>query len=140
MANLKSQGCTLSRFDSTASPNTYQEIGQVISIGGPSGTTGEIDVTNLSSTAKEFIPSLPDWGSVDCEVVFDQATTANRHQELWDDFSAQTTGTYQIALTDSPQTTFTFSAYPSQFALNIAVDDKVGASVSLRITSSVTMA
>ena len=88
MANLKSQGCTLSRFDSTASPNTYQEIGQVISIGGPSGTTGEIDVTNLSSTAKEFIPSLPDWGSVDCEVVFDQATTANRHQELWDDFSA----------------------------------------------------
>ena len=140
MANLKSQGCTLSRFDSTASPNTYQEIGQVISIGGPSGTTGEIDVTTLSSTAKEFIPSLPDWGSVDCEVVFDQATTANRHQELWDDFSAQTTGTYQIALTDSPQTTFTFSAYPSQFALNIAVDDKVGASVSLRITSSVTMA
>ena len=140
MANLKSQGCTLSRFDSTASPNTYQEIGQVISIGGPSGTTGEIDVTNLSSTAKEFIPSLPDWGSVDCEVVFDQATTANRHQELWDDFSAATTGTYQIALTDSPQTTFTFSAYPSQFALNIAVDDKVGASVSLRITSSVTMA
>ena len=140
MANLKSQGCTLSRLDETASPNAYQEIGQVISIGGPSGTTGEIDVTNLSSTAKEFIPSLPDWGSVDSEIVFDQATTSNRHQELWDDFSAQTVGTYKITLTDSPQTTFTFTAYPSQFALNIAVDDKVGASISLRITSSVTMA
>ena len=140
MANLKSQGCTLSRLDTTASPNAYQVIGQVISIGGPSGTTGEIDVTNLSSTAKEFIPSLPDWGSVDSEIVFDQATTANRHQELWDDFSAQTVGTYKITLTDSPQTTFTFTAYPSQFALNIAVDDKVGASISLRITSSVTMA
>ena len=140
MANLKSQGCTLSRLDETASPNAYQEIGQVISIGGPSGTTGEIDVTNLSSSAKEFIPSLPDWGSVDSEIVFDQATTANRHQELWDDFSAQTVGTYKITLTDSPQTTFTFTAYPSQFALNIAVDDKVGASISLRITSAVTMA
>jgi len=140
MANLKSQGCTLSRFSTTTSPQAYQTIGQVISIGGPSGTTGEIDVTNLSSTAKEFVPSLPDWGSVDCEIVFDQATTANRHQELWDDFSAQTVGTYKITLTDSPQTTFIFTAYPSQFALNIAVDDKVGASVSLRITSSVTMA
>lgn len=140
MANLKSQGCTLSRLDETASPNAYQEIGQVISIGGPTGTTGEIDVTNLSSSAKEFIPSLPDWGSVDSEIVFDQATTANRHQELWDDFSAQTVGTYKITLTDSPQTTFTFTAYPSQFALNIAVDDKVGASISLRITSAVTMA
>jgi len=140
MANLKSQGCTLARFDTTASPNAYTNIGQVVSIGGPSGTTGEIDVTNLSSTAKEFIPSLPDWGSVDCEIIFDQATTANKHQELWDDFSAQTSGTYQITLTDSPQTTFTFTAYPSQFALNIAIDDKVGASVSLRITGSVTMA
>jgi len=140
MANLKSQGCTLSRFDTTVSPNAYQLVGQVVSIGGPSGTTGEIDVTSLSSTAKEFIPSLPDWGSVDSEIIFDQATTANRHQELWDDFSAQTTGTYKITLTDSPQTTFIFSAFPSQFALNIAVDDKVGASVSLRITSTVTMA
>ena len=140
MANLKSQGCTLSRFDTTVSPNAVTAIGQVVSIGGPSGTTGEIDVTSLSSTAKEFIPSLPDWGSVDCEIIFDQATTANLHQELWDDFSAQTSGTYKITLTDSPQTTFIFTAYPSQFALNIAVDDKVGASVSLRITGAVTMA
>ena len=139
MANLKSQGCTLSR-QSTASPQVYAAVGQVVSIGGPSGTTGEIDVTSLSSTAKEFIPSLPDWGSVDCEIIFDQATTANLHQELWDDFSAQTVGSYKITLTDSPQTTFTFSAFVSQFALSIAIDDKVGASVSLRITSSVTMA
>ena len=140
MANLKSQGCTLSRFDTTVSPNAFTAIGQVVSIGGPSGTTGEIDVTSLSSTAKEFIPSLPDWGSCDCEIIFDQATTANKHQELWDDFSAQTSGSYKITLTDSPATTFTFTAYPSQFALNIAVDDKVGASVSLRITGAVTMA
>ena len=140
MANLKSQGCTLSRLDTTVSPNAYGTVGQVVSIGGPSGTTGEIDVTSLSSTAKEFIPSLPDWGSVDCEIIFDQVTTANLHQELWDDFSAQTTGTYKITLTDSPQTTFIFSAFVNQFALSIAVDDKVGASVSFRITSSVTMA
>ena len=56
MANLKSQGCTISYGDG-ASPQVMTAIGQVISINGPTGTTGEIDVTNLSSSAKEFIPS-----------------------------------------------------------------------------------
>ena len=140
MANLKSQGCTIWQMDTSVSPNAYAQVGQVISIGGPSGSTGEIDVTNLSSSAKEFIPSLPDYGAVSLDVVWDHATTSNRHAALWTDFAAQTTGTYQIRLSDSPQTTLTFSAFPNEYPVNIAVDDKVGATIGLRITSSVTIA
>ncbi len=140
MANLKSQGTTIARLDTTSSPQAYQTIGQVVSISGPTGTTGEIDVTSLASTAKEFIASLPDWGECSLEVIFDQATTANRHQELWDDFSDQGTETFRINLTDSPNTTFTFTAFVNAFQLSVGVDDKVGATVGLRITSSVTMA
>ena len=55
MANLKSQGCGIRIFDTTASPNAYAEIGQVISISGPDGSASEIDVTNLASSAKEFV-------------------------------------------------------------------------------------
>jgi hypothetical protein len=139
MANLKSQGCEIWQFDATTSPEAYAQIGQVISIAGPSGTTGEIDVTNLSSSAKEFIPSLPDYGDVSLEVVWDHATVANRHAALWTDFAAQTISTYQIRLTDSPQTTLTFSAFPNAYPVNIAVDDKVGATIGLRITSTVTI-
>ena len=138
MANLKSQGCTISKGDG-ASPQVLTAIGQVISIAGPSGTTGEIDVTNLSSSAKEFIPSLPDNGDVTLEIVFDHATTANQHASLWTDFAAQTTGYYQIALTDSPQTKLSFSAFPNAYPISIGVDDKIGASVGLRITGSVTI-
>ena len=140
MANLKSQGCAIYKMDTSVSPNAYVEIGQVVSIGGPSGSTGEIDVTNLSSAAREFVPSLPDWGDVSLSVVWDPATTANQHDALWTDFSAQTTGTYQIRLSDSPQTTLTFSAFPNSYPINIAVDDKVGADIGLRITGAVTKA
>ena len=139
MANLKSQGCAIYKSDG-ASPEVYTAIGQVMSISGPDGSTGEIDVTNLASTAKEFIPSLPDYGTVSLDVVWDHATTANQHAALWTDFSAQTTGGYQIRLTDSPQTTLTFQAFPNAYPINIAVDDKVGATIGLRITSSVTIA
>lgn len=140
MANLKSQGCELWMLDTSVSPNAYVQIGQVTSIAGPDGSTGEIDVTNLSSSAKEFVPSLPDWGAVTLDVVWDYATTSTNHNDLWTDFAAQTTGTYQIRLSDSPQTTMTFSAFPNQNSISIAVDDKVGASIGLRITSSVTIA
>jgi len=140
MANLKSQGCSIWQMDISVSPNAYIQIGQVVSISGPSGSTGEIDVTNLSSTAKEFVASLPDWGDVSLSVVWDPATTSNRHDALWTDFSAQTTGTYQIRLTDSPQTTLTFSAFPNSYPVSIAVDDKVGADIGLRITGTVTKA
>jgi hypothetical protein len=140
MANLKSQGCSIWMMDTTVSPNAYVELGQVVSISGPDGSTGEIDVTNLSSSAKEFIPSLPDWGSVSMDVVWDPTTASVNHDDIWTDFSAQTIGTYQIRLSDSPQTTLTFSAFPNQNSVTIGVDDKVGASIGLRITSAVTKA
>jgi len=140
MANLKSQGCSIWQLDTAVSPNAYAQIGQVVSISGPDGTTGEIDVTNLSSTAKEFVASLPDYGSVSLEVVWDHATTSTNHDNLWTDFAAQTTGTYQIRLSDSPQTTMTFTAFPNQFSTSLGVDDKVTANIGLRITASVTIA
>ena len=61
MANLKSQLCALYKGD-TASPVVFTEVGQISNITGPDGSTGETDVTNLASTIKEFIPSLPDMG------------------------------------------------------------------------------
>lgn len=138
MANLKSQGCAIYKGD-TASPIVYTEVGQVISISGPDGTTGEIDVTNLASTAKEFVASLPDFGSIALEVSWDHATTANQHAALYTDFLAQTTGDYQIRLSDSPRTTMQITAFPNQYSVSLGVDDKVTANISLRATSAVTI-
>ena len=140
MANLKSQGCSIWMMDTTVSPNAYVQIGQVMSIQGPDGSTGEIDVTNLASTAKEFVASLPDYGSISLEVSWNHADASQNHDDLWTDFAAQTTATYQIRLSDSPQTTMTFTAFPNQFSTSLGVDDKVSASIGLRVTAAVTIA
>lgn len=140
MAYLKSQGSTIWKFNTTSSPNAYEQIGQVVSISGPDGSVPEVDVTHLSSTGKEYIGGLPDFGNVALEVIFDYATTSNKHAAIYTDFTAQTVSTYQIRLSDSPQTTITFSAYPSQYSLNLAVDDRVGASISLKVSGAPTIA
>ena len=136
MAYLKSQGSTIWKLDSSVSPTAYEQIGQVVSISGPDGNVPEVDVTHLSSTGKEYIGGLPDFGNVAMEVIYDQATTSTKHAAIYTDFTSQTVSTYQIRLSDSPQTTITFSAYPSQYSLNLAVDDKVGASISLRVSGA----
>lgn len=140
MAYLKSQGCYIAKLNTTTSPNSYDTIGQVVSVSGPDGNVPEIDVTHLLSTGKEYIGGLPDFGNVAMEVIWDPATTANKHSEIWTDFLAQTVDGYRIFLTDSPQSTITFNAYPSQYSVNLAVDDKVGATISLRVTGSPTLA
>ena len=88
----------------------------------------------------EGYSDLDRYPSAYLDVVFDYATVATKHQQMMTDFAAQTTGTYQIRLSDSPQTTATFTAYPNEYPINLAVDDKVGATIGLRVTSSVTWA
>lgn len=138
MAYLKSQGSTIWKLG-TASPQVYEQIGQVVSISGPDGSVPEVDVTHLSSTGKEYIGGLADFGNVSLEVIYDQKTTSTKHAAIYTDFTAQTVDTYQIRLSDSPQTTITFDAYPSQYSLNLAVDDKVGATISLKVSGAPTI-
>jgi len=135
MANLKSQGAGIYLSDD-ASPEVYTEIAQVVSISGPDGSAAEIDVTALDSTAKEWLMGLPDEGSVSLEVIHDPSDT--QHEALRTARANQTVKNFQIKLTDSPQTIYSFSAYVPTFSLSMGVDDAIKASYSLRITGAVT--
>ena len=111
---------------------------QVSSISGPDGSTGEIDVTNLASIIKEFVPSLPDMGSVSCEASWDPKLTS--HIAISTDFLAQTTGPWQIRLSDSPRSVISFLGFPNAFSTSIGVDDKVGLTFGVRITDTYSIA
>lgn len=139
MAYIRSQGTVIYKLDTSVSPNAYAAIGQVTSISGPDGNVPEVDVTHLSSTGKEYIGGLADFGSVTMDLIWDPATVGTLHEAIWDDFLAATVSTYQIRLSDSPQTTITFSAYPSQYSLNLGVDEAVRASLGLRVTGAPTL-
>lgn len=136
MSNLKSQGCGIYISDK-ASPEVFSEIGQVMSISGPDGSVTEIDVTNLSSTAKEFIIGLPDEGSVSLEVSWDYADATANHDTLWAARAASTQEHVQIRLSDSPRTTMDFQCFVTTYSVSLGVDDKVGATIGLRITGAV---
>lgn len=56
-------------------PVVYTTIAEVLQIGSIGSTTSEVDVTNLDSTAKEYIGGLPDGGSVEFKVNFLRGNT-----------------------------------------------------------------
>ena len=138
MTALKSQGVVLKRGDG-GGPETFTAIGEVVSIGGlGSGSSTEIDVTNLSSTAKEFLLGLKDEGSVSLSLNLD--TTDTMQTGLRGDWDAGTLRNFELDLTDSGPTTISFSAYVQTFPISMAVDDKISLEVTLRVSGPATWA
>lgn len=136
---LESQGVTIGVGDA-ASPEAYTDIPDVMEISGPDGSAAEIDVTDLSSSAKEFRRGLPDNGSVSLTLFYRPAQT--QHAQLKSDFDSSTeqARNYRITFTDSPATTWTFSGYVASFSISNSIDAALQATVSLRVKGAITEA
>lgn len=136
---IKSQGVTIAKGDA-ASPEVFTSIADVMSIGGPTSVNNEIDVTSLSDTAKAFISALVDNGEVSIGMGF--VPTNATQQAIFTDLAAGSTNeaNYRITFTDSPASTFTFSAWVRDAAVGVSVDDKVSLDATLRVTSALTIA
>lgn len=136
--DIRSQGMTIGVSD-LSSPVTYTTIDGVVSIAGPTGTATVIDTTDLSSTAKEKLIGLRDWGSVTLGMKFDPSDAT--HAAFKTDLGSATSKSYQITFTDaSPSTTWTFSGYVTGFGPNAAVDAVVGADLTIEISGDITEA
>lgn len=134
---LSSQGMTLGVGDG-ASPEVFTSVAEIKSVDGPGGQANEIDVTDLSSTAKEFQLGLQDEGDITLDINYIPANT--QHAQLRSDRAAGTIRNYQITFTDSPATTWTFAALVKGFSISNGVDGITGASVTLRVSGSITEA
>ncbi len=134
---LDSQGLTIAHSANT-SPYSFTTIPEVSNVSGPGGQASEIDVTDLSSTAKEFRMGLQDEGTITLDINYIPGNTV--HAQLRTDRANQTLAVYRITFTDSPQTTWTFTAYCLGFEVSNAVDDVTKASITLRVSGSITEA
>lgn len=134
---LQSQGMVLQISDE-ASPEVFTTIQEVMSIDGPGGSAQVIDVTDLSSTAKEKRAGLQDEGQVTFEMTYLPANT--QHALLRSVRAAGTVRSFRIIFTDSPQSTWTFEALVLGFAISNAVDDVTKATVTLEVTGAITEA
>lgn len=134
---FNTEGITIGRGDGS-SPESYTDIPQVTSISGPDGSATEIDVSDLSSTEREFQLGLKDEGSVSLELVWDENDA--EHAGLRTDRSGGTLRNFRITLDDgSPNTTIDFSAYVMGLSMNFGVDEVQRATVNLRISGGLTV-
>jgi len=133
---LETQGVLIQRGDN-ASPNVWSAIPEIVSFDGPGGSASEIDVSDLDSTAREFRMGLKDEGDFSFEMMYLPNNTV--HSGLQDDRTNRTLRNFRVVLTDSPQSTMTFTAYVREFSVSGGVDDVIRASVTLRISGAVTI-
>ena len=137
MGNISSQGTTIGIGDA-ASPEVFTTIPQVTSLSGPDGSASEINVTNLSSTAQEFVLGLKDEGSISLDIIWDERDT--QHAELRTLFASGASNNFQIADSGSPSKTYTFPAFVQGLSMSSGVDEVQRATVNLRVSSAIVIA
>lgn len=134
---VSAQGCTIAIGDG-ASPEAFTEIIEVTDFTTPDGEAPDIPASHLGSTAAEFLQGLPDNGNVPISGNFVGSDAAQ--ETMRTARKNQTLKTFKITLTDSPATTFTFSAFVKSFVIGVATDDKLSFTSNLRVSGAVTEA
>ena len=120
----------------TMTPVTWSEIGEVTDFSGPDGSASEIDMTHLTSTAKEFIMGLPDEGSLSMSVNWDTSDAGQAAAR-----AARVARTEQdFKITYSDASTATFTGYVLALSSSGGVDNKIDGSLSIRISAAITWA
>ena len=130
------------------------EIGQLMSISGPSQERNIVDVTTLGSTqthnvtggntqatpTRAFLGGFADSGEVTLELqmgLTDGGGDDKKHEGLVDDMVAGTARTAVIVLAATD--TITFSAFITGLSINNAVDEVVTMSVTFKVSGDVTL-
>jgi len=128
-------GATL-QLGSGASPQVYTTIAEVLRCGPIGSTNPEVDVTNLDSTAKEYIAGLADGNTVDFDVNF----IANNTEQLSLRTSQAAGSTINLRMVwqTSPNTYARFDLVLLGFELGeTTAEAQVMASISGRISGAI---
>ena len=124
------------QLGSGASPQVYTTIAEVLRCGPIGSTNPEVDVTNLDSTAKEYIAGLADGNSVDFDVNFLSGST--QHTSLRTSTAAGSTVNLRMVWQTSPNTNAQFDFVLLTFEMGETTpEQQVTASISGRITGSI---
>ena len=115
----------------------YSPQAQVRSIGDLGGDAGEIDCTDLASTAKEFLMGLPDNGECPVTLAFDPATAA--HVAFFTRHTTQELTYYKVILADVGVMEWKFRAYVKGFKITgMTPDNLIEAVATLRLSGAIT--
>lgn len=130
------EGTVLRRGDG-ASPEVFTAVPNITSID-PVGTQrGLIDVTNLSSSLREYKTALPDGQEINIEGQFDPGEA--QHTGIRDDAqTANLVRNFEIELQTSPVLTISFGALVTNWSTGAPIDNVYPFRATLKPTGSIT--
>jgi len=134
---LKSQTTTVhlsseDADDTVYGSATFVKIGEVTSVGAPSGEAADIDVTHLESAAKEYLVGLPDEGSI--EFAMNAIEGDPGHEEVID--AKDTQNRRWLKIIWSSGSVWYIKALAKKYTWAAGVDNKIDAASSFRTSGA----
>jgi hypothetical protein len=132
---LEAQGTVL-KIGNGASPEVFTAISEIKNFTGPGGAAAVIDVTDLSSLAKEKRMGLADEGQL--SFVLHYIPSDTQHAALRAARASRVETNFQIEFTDaSPSTVWSFSGFVTNFSVSGSVDGVIEGNVTIEITGAI---
>lgn len=121
--------------------DTFNTLGQIESISGPSLEKANVDVTDLASVAKEFLADLPEPGTLEFSIFLDGADA--QHQNLFADASAQARfRNVQITLNDhatpASRSVLDFVAEVTSYSPSLEIGAPMKVDIAMQVSGAVT--
>jgi len=115
--------------------STYVAVAEVTSISVLDVSVDSIDVSSHDSAGqwREFVAGMKDGGELSMDINYDPAL----HGAIWS--ALGTTRNHRITLTDSGAAVVSFSGFISGVKADAPYDDKLAATVSIKVDGAVTI-
>jgi len=134
MANTKTQGCSLG-LGNGASPQVYTSALGVTDFQMGS-SRNVISANTLASTSAEKVAGLLDNGNVQFNGKF-QSAGDPAMVDLWDAIISGADHNWKVTFSDSPETTFQFDGFVSNYSHSVSADSIVTVSGTLEISGAI---
>lgn len=117
-------------------------IANVVNFGGPSAEADMIDVSahDSASAWRDYVAGLLDAGELTMGINFDpnEATHNDDSGGLWNDFKSRASVSYALVFPTTPAVNVEFDAFVRRYEVNSPHDDKLDATVVLKLTGEPT--
>ncbi len=136
-------GTLLKIGDGGTPTEVFTTVAEVSNIGGPSLTLDAIEITHHSSPDgwREYIGGLLEGGEVSLDVNFNPTGATHSYTSgLIKDMVNRTVRNFQLVFPNVGATTWTFAALVTSFEPSEPIDDKLSASITLKVTGKPTLA
>lgn len=134
---------TLFQMGDGAAPENFTTVAEVVSIGGPSLSLDTVDVTNHSSPGgwEQVVGTVLRSGEITLELNYDPVGATHRLTTgLLGQMVAKTVRNYKIVFPNVGATTWSLSALVTGFEPSAAHEDKLSASVTLKVSGQPSLA